>query len=405
MSEVPAPITGRGRPTTTLQPHPRGPLVVAVDVRHEDWRCAIVPLDGRPQMVIARPHGSSDSSALMQDIAAVLARLRRRHGRRLRAVSVAVAGTVERGRLVQVATLGWGAVDLETILGGLDIPLLIGNDATLAGLAEARHGAGVGSRTVLHLTVEVGIGGVLVVDQAPVAGSSGAGGEYGHLPFGDLRLRCPCGARGCWDLEVDGRALARHLGEPPPADPRRYARLVLAGAAEEGDGQARRAVRTVAVALASGIAGLVNAHDPDVVTLGALAGEIRAVALSRVRRRLHGRAYGLSPTPADAARARRARRGGSPRRRCGCGARRRAERAGAARLGRRPRLVATSESIVGFTRELLQKRQYRGDGLAERQFGARDSGFTSAIEARWRTIKRAGCTSAQSSVSPRTSGR
>ena len=278
VSEVPAPITGRGRPTTTLQPHPRGPLVVAVDVRHEDWRCAIVPLDGRPQMVIARPHGSSDSSALMQDIAAVLARLRRRHGRRLRAVSVAVAGTVERGRLVQVATLGWGAVDLETILGGLDIPLLIGNDATLAGLAEARHGAGVGSRTVLHLTVEVGIGGVLVVDQAPVAGSSGAGGEYGHLPFGDLRLRCPCGARGCWDLEVDGRALARHLGEPPPADSRRYARLVLAWAAEEGDGQARRAVRTVAVALASGIAGLVNAHDPDVVTLGALAGEIRAVA-------------------------------------------------------------------------------------------------------------------------------
>ena len=106
-----------------MQPHPRGPLVVAVDVRHEDWRCAIVPLDGRPRMVIARPHGSSDAFALVQDIAAVLARLRRRHGRRLRAVSVAVAGTVERGRLVQVATLGWGAVDLETILGGLDIPL------------------------------------------------------------------------------------------------------------------------------------------------------------------------------------------------------------------------------------------------------------------------------------------
>ena len=278
VSEVPAPTTGRGRPTTTLQPHPRGPLVAAVDVRHEDWRCAIAPLDGRPQMVTARPHGSSDASVLVQDIAAVLARLRRRHGRRLRAVSVAVAGTVERGRLVQVATLGWGAVDLETILGGLDIPLLIGNDATLAGLAEARHGAGVGSRTVLHLTVEVGIGGVLVVDQAPVAGSSGAGGEYGHLPFGDRRLRCPCGARGCWDLEVDGRALARHLGEPPPADPRRYARLVLAEAAKDGDGQARGAVRTVAAALASGIAGLVNAHDPDVVTLGALAGEIRAVA-------------------------------------------------------------------------------------------------------------------------------
>ncbi|WP_309234128.1 ROK family protein, partial [Micromonospora sp. ATA51] len=32
----------------------------------------------------------------------------------------------------------------------------------------------------------------------PVTGAHGAAGEYGHLPLGDRRRHCPCGARGCW---------------------------------------------------------------------------------------------------------------------------------------------------------------------------------------------------------------
>lgn len=89
-------------------------------------------------------------------------------------------------------------------------------------------------------------------------------------------MRCACGARGCWDNEVDGRALARHLGAAPPDDPRGFALAVLDRAPH--DPAAAAAVRRVAEALASGVAGLVNAHDPDVVTLGGLAPRIKAAA-------------------------------------------------------------------------------------------------------------------------------
>jgi predicted NBD/HSP70 family sugar kinase len=277
LDEVPAPVLGRGRPTTSLLPHPRGPLVAAVELRFEEWRCAVAGLDGRPERIVARRHGGEGARVVGQ-IAETLRGLRDRYGRRLRAVSLAVAGAVRDGRLVQAATLSWGEVDLTGVLPDPGLPLLIGNDATLAGLAEARGGAGVGAWTVLHLTVEVGLGGVLVVGGLPVAGSHGAGGEYGHLPFGDRALRCPCGARGCWELEVDGRALARHLGaSAAPPDPRAYALAVLERAAGD-DERAARAVRRVAAALAGGIAGLVNAHDPDVVTLGGLAARIRQAA-------------------------------------------------------------------------------------------------------------------------------
>ena len=155
-------------------------------------------------------------------------------------------------------------------------PLLVGNDATLAGLAEARTGAARGAGTALHLTVEVGVGGALIIDGRPAVGGRGAGGEFGHLPFGNHRLRCPCGARGCWDLEVDGRALARHRGDTAPDDPRNYAmRIIELASTDPGAG---RAIATVARSLASGIAGLVNALDPDIVTIGGLAPALRATA-------------------------------------------------------------------------------------------------------------------------------
>ena len=267
--EAPAPVTGRGRPTTVLAAHPRGPLVLAVDLRHEDWRLALGAIDGSLADAGAGRHRRRDPGAVLAALGSAIAGVLANHGDRVRVVSVAVAGTVQDHELVQAATLRWGPVDLRTLVRGAAVALIVGNDATLAGVAEARGGAGAHARAVLHLIVEVGIGGILVVGGHPVTGATGAGGEFGHIRFGEATLRCPCGARGCWDMLVDGRALARHLGEPAPANARTYARAVIDRA--RSDAAAQRAVATCAAALGSGIAGLVNALDPDMVTLGGLA--------------------------------------------------------------------------------------------------------------------------------------
>ncbi|GAA2207606.1 ROK family transcriptional regulator [Nonomuraea monospora] len=274
LAETPAATASRGRPTSVLTPHPDGPVVIAVDLRQEDWRCAVAALDGRPAVAEAGTHRSRDPEQVIGTVAGAVGRLRDRYGGRVRAISVAIAATVRHGGVAQSSVLGWDAVDLAALAGDPGTPLLIGNDATLAGLAEARQGVAAGAATVLHVTVEVGVGGTLVVDGRPLHGATGAGGEFGHLPFGDPGLRCPCGARGCWDLAVDGRAIARHLGDPPPRDPRTYAEQALA----RTDPAARAAVGRAASALGGGVAGLINALDPAVVTLGGLAGSLRDAA-------------------------------------------------------------------------------------------------------------------------------
>jgi predicted NBD/HSP70 family sugar kinase len=281
LDETPAPAQGRGRPTTVLRAHPMGPLVIAVEIRSADWRLALADVSGRPEVLTRQTHGGRDPDASLESIAAAIGEAFEANPGRVRAVSVSVAGTFSDARLVQFTSSSWGEGDLSKLVARLPDPagvaLLLGNDATLGGLAEARTGAARGADTALHLLVAVGLGGTLVVNGEPVTGAHGAAGEYGHVPFGDRTQTCPCGARGCWDLDVDGRALARHLGEPAPADPVEYANQVLqryrSGAAP--DASTRRAIDAVAAALGFGIGGLVNLHDPDVVTLGGLAGPLR----------------------------------------------------------------------------------------------------------------------------------
>ncbi len=282
LDETPAPAAGRGRPTTVLGAHPDGPQVLAAELRAGDWRLALAGLDGQTKIAAHARHAGGSQRQLLADMAAAIAELRSRQPGRIKAVAVSVAGTVSDARLVQFTTRGWTDVDLSVLTAGLperaQVPLLVGNDATLAGLAEARSGAARGAGTALHLLVAVGLGGTLVVNGEPVTGAHGAAGEYGHVPFGDRTLVCPCGARGCWDLMIDGRALARHLGDPPPDDPVGYATGLIGGPGPPADQRTRVACESVAAALGAGIGGLVNMHDPEVVTIGGLAVPLRAAA-------------------------------------------------------------------------------------------------------------------------------
>ncbi|GAB7067418.1 ROK family transcriptional regulator [Mycolicibacterium hodleri] len=278
LSESPAPVQGRGRPTTVLGPHEEGPLVLAVDVRSGDWRLALAGVDGQPVVVDEATGGDQDRvrAQLTEAIGAAY----RRNSTRIRAIAVAAPGPVSSSHVGQVPSRGWRDVDMSGLAARIPddagVRLIIGNDATLAGLAESRTGVAHSAATALHLIVAHGLGGTLVVDGEPVGGAHGAAGEYGHIPFADAALVCPCGAFGCWDLTVDGRALARHRGEAPPEDPVGYVRSLVAR--DDRDELTRNAFEKVATSLGRGIGGLVNLHDPDVVTIGGVAPLLRAAA-------------------------------------------------------------------------------------------------------------------------------
>ncbi|MFD0519628.1 ROK family protein [Paractinoplanes durhamensis] len=271
LAEAPAAPSGsRGRPTTLLVPHPAGPLVLAAAITHEGWRIDVVELGGATLTSVGANHARSGWDAVQAAVTAAVSTLLDAYGLRLRAMGVSVPGTVSPDQRLDASTLGWHDVDLTELWPG---PVFAaGNDASLAAAAESTRGAAVGATVALHLRIEGGLGGAVVDHDKVLVGARGAGGEFGHMPFGDPGIVCPCGARGCWGTAVDGTAMARMLGRPAPPDPVTYARRVIAGDTEPE----RAAVRAVAAALGRGIAGLVNGLDADLVTLGGIGVDLLA---------------------------------------------------------------------------------------------------------------------------------
>jgi predicted NBD/HSP70 family sugar kinase len=272
-----AEVQGPGRPTSTLHAHPQAPVALALDVRHGDWRLGVCTLDGEVRMLAEGLHDADPDRTLALLSRRVTSEARRLAGQVV-AVGVAVPGQVSGDRLLQASMLGWRDVDLGRVGAGSDVPVVAGNDAAMSAVAEARtHPAR--PAVLLHVVVEVGLGGALVVGGRPVPGARGLHGEFGHLPMGDADADCPCGARGCWGVPFDPREVARRLGDPAPTDPRAYLDDLL----RRGDpSNAVRALREdLAARLGRGLAGVVNAVDPDAVTLGALAGPVRDAAPER----------------------------------------------------------------------------------------------------------------------------
>jgi predicted NBD/HSP70 family sugar kinase len=278
LAERPAEGSGRrGRPTTELVAHPDGPLVAAVSLRHDLWQACVAELGGA---IVAEASGEHDAAQepTLRAMAGALRGFRRRFGPRIAAVVVAAPGVIRGGVVLQASNLGWRDVDLRPLWPRPAVPVVAGNDATFAGWAERIRGAARGYASALHLHVDSGLGGVNLAADSPAPIDTDLAGEFGHMPFGNPRLACECGASGCWDLMVDGRALARELGAAEPRDPARYLTSRLA------DPAARRALGALARALGRGAAGLVNALDPAVVTLGGSAAELLATRPDAFRR-------------------------------------------------------------------------------------------------------------------------
>ena len=184
----------------------------------------------------------------------------------------------------------------------LGLPVVVDNDANVAVLAEHRHGAARGAQHAVLLALGTGIGGGLLLGGELYRGSSGFGGELGHIVVDHDGEDCPgkCPGRGCLEVLASGNAIGR-AGEAIAAERPDSAlgRRAAAGGeisgglvtemAHDGDAESREVLARVGAQLGAGITGLVNTFDPEVVVIGGgvvAAGELllapaRAVVAER----------------------------------------------------------------------------------------------------------------------------
>jgi len=168
---------------------------------------------------------------------------------------------------------------------GRAIPLTVGNDGDMGGVAEAQHVRGSSNATVLMLAPGSGLG-CAYIDQRGFAlsGDTFAGMEGGHMPaplhlLGAKPYKCGCGREwGCIELYTCLAGLPYLLAEKLEQYPNhelakseksmKERAFTLRGLAQQGDQLATELFDFQAKAMGLHVANLCMALDPKYVVIG-----------------------------------------------------------------------------------------------------------------------------------------
>jgi glucokinase len=167
---------------------------------------------------------------------------------------------------------GWSEFDLAGWLRQLaSAPVFADNDANVAALGEARHGAGVGFNPVFYVTLGSGVGGGLVADGKIYHGSVPGEAEIGHIRLDrsgtTVESRCSGWAVDARIRELVKKEPASLLAKKAGNAARREARC-LAAALLEGDLAANKILHEIAEDLAFGLSHVVHLFHPAIIIIG-----------------------------------------------------------------------------------------------------------------------------------------
>jgi glucokinase len=170
---------------------------------------------------------------------------------------------------------GWHNVPLGDILHKeFGVPVYVGNDANVAGLAETVLGAARGYRNVVFVTISTGIGSGMICDGKMLLGSVGLAAEAGHI------IMVAGDEVSTLEKEAAGPALARKAKARIERGEKSLITDIVKGdldeidgaavgrAAEQGDALALDVVRNAGHILGLGMVSLLHLFNPEILVFG-----------------------------------------------------------------------------------------------------------------------------------------
>ena len=206
---------------------------------------------------------------------------------RLKAAGIGFGGPIDDGtqRIIKSHQIsGWDDFPIAQWLSdALKIPAFLGNDADLAGLAEALHGAGQGYSPIFYITIGSGIGGGFIVDGEVYRGIGRGAAEIGHLRVLDWRKRSEPTMSPLEDV-ASGWGIGKHarrllaegegdrsgslLLQLAHGDIEKVTALLVAEAAKQNDSFARMILLESLVSLSEAICAIIALLCPQRIVIG-----------------------------------------------------------------------------------------------------------------------------------------
>ena len=101
------------------------------------------------------------------------------------------------GMIENPNNLKWGNINIiQAIQKYFTAPIFLENDANISAIGEGLWGVAKGKKNYIVITLGTGVGTGIVINGLPYSGTSGLGGEGGHVLVVPEGRVCSCGKRG-----------------------------------------------------------------------------------------------------------------------------------------------------------------------------------------------------------------
>jgi glucokinase len=276
-------------------------LILALDLGGTKFRLALANDKGELLKRYAAPVKPDDPEQTIEAIKdAISDSLSGINRSTVRGMGIAIAGLVTQDTGVLLTSpnlMAWYNTPIKAIFEQeLQLPVSVGNDATLAALGEYKFGAGKGCRDLVYITVSTGIGGGVITGGKLLLGTCGFAAEIGHMTIDINGPRCNCGNIGCLETLASGTAIARFAAERLARGEKSAIAKLVAGdytkitaeivekAAKAEDTVAKSVMDIAGTNLGVGVVNLVHIFNPELVIIGGGVSKAGDLIFEPVRR-------------------------------------------------------------------------------------------------------------------------
>lgn len=196
-------------------------------------------------------------------------------------VGMGVPGPVDQdGTVMRCVNLGWDILNVPKAVRELEPAiekLEVANDVNAATLGEMWQGGAQWNSSAVMVTLGVGIGSGIVVDNKVFVGSTGAAGEIGHMCVNPKETeRCTCGNYGCLEQYCSDTGLVRTAQavlEERPEEPSllrdgEITPKAICQAAKKGDAAATEVLERFGQLMGQALTAVACTVNPQVFVIG-----------------------------------------------------------------------------------------------------------------------------------------
>lgn len=207
-------------------------------------------------------------------------------------IGIGVPGIVDaKENILFAPNLGWNQVNLKkTLEDKLSIPISVVNEANAGAHGEHLYGVGRNVSNLVYISIGIGIGSGIIINNNLYSGATGISGELGHFTIEANGKKCTCGSRGCWELYASESVLLEEIEKLNIFNSKEEVNIEnINHEARNGNEHVLQILNKIGEYIGIGLTNTINTFNPEMIIIGNRISRFENWLINQINRTLKER--------------------------------------------------------------------------------------------------------------------